>query len=366
MDRNRMKLTMLFAVVILVSAFSVNAKRPAYGAEQVINLKYASYYKADFGPAKPDVFWMEAVTKRTNGRVTFTTYWDGSMLKAVDLMPGVSRGLCDIAAGGATFYNPDSVPLLTIGNLPLISDKVDAIGLALGELAEKQAAVKEEIRRNNWKWLHALPVTTILGMKMPITKLEDLKGKKIRCGAGVVEAMKAVGAVPVAIPMPDVYEAMQRGVIDGYSAIPFSTVLAYKLWEVGPYIVDVGLGVYAYTNVVMNLDTWKKLPTDIQKVMEDASQEAVKSLAVVLMDDTKSKLPEMVKTGGKLIKLKADEKAKFRPYAEPIWDNWIQGVEKKGLPGKDVFKSYLAAVRNCESESKYKTEFDLYDEAFGK
>ena len=105
--------------------------------------------------------------------------------------------------------------------------------------------------------------------KKPIRKMEEFKGVKIRSHGPTAEMLKCLGATPVAFPMPELYQSLQKGVVDG-GVFPMEALKGWKLAEVTnchiqcppiPY----SLGFF----VVMNKDKWNSLPADIQDIIEN-------------------------------------------------------------------------------------------------
>ena len=66
----------------------------------------------------------------------------------------------------------------------------------------------------------------------PITKLEDLKGMKVRGGSRVINIMlEQLGATPVGMPITGVGEALSKGVLDA-TTIPWEVVPAFKVQQI--------------------------------------------------------------------------------------------------------------------------------------
>ena len=101
----------------------------------------------------------------------------------------------------------------------------------------------------------------------PIAKPQDLKGLMMRSTATYDAMFKALGCSPVSIPAGDVYSAMERHIVDGF-AYPLSPLPSTGLIEVTKTFIDhmvLGGGSIMF----MNLDAWKGLPPDVQKIITD-------------------------------------------------------------------------------------------------
>jgi TRAP-type transport system periplasmic protein len=100
-----------------------------------------------------------------------------------------------------------------------------------------------------------------------IARPQDLKGMMMRSAATYDAMFRALGCSPVNVPASDAYSAMERHIVDGY-AYPLSPLPETGLIEVTKTFIDhmvLGGGSIMF----MNLDAWKKLPPDVQKIIND-------------------------------------------------------------------------------------------------
>jgi TRAP-type C4-dicarboxylate transport system substrate-binding protein len=112
----------------------------------------------------------------------------------------------------------------------------------------------------------------IYGKDFSVRTPADLKGKKIAVsGTAASKAMELVGAAPTSMSSSDLYVAMQRGTIDATSR-PFLTGIGRKLYEVLDNVTVVNMS-YFTSLLSINLDTWNKLPPDLQEIVQKAADE---------------------------------------------------------------------------------------------
>ena len=103
----------------------------------------------------------------------------------------------------------------------------------------------------------------IISSKKQVKSLEDLQGMKVRIVGGPGTAhFKALGGVPTPMPMPDVYQALDKGVIDGAGA-PWEAVHAFRLYEVGKYVTMAPLAT-VYFSICANRAKIESLPADVR------------------------------------------------------------------------------------------------------
>ncbi|MBA7673439.1 hypothetical protein ES703_81637 [subsurface metagenome] len=117
-------------------------------------------------------------------------------------------------------------------------------------------------------WLSTSTPSAIATRDVPIRKLEDLKGLTIRAPGLAGEVIKALGATPAPTPMMEVYDAISKGVIDGETS-NFETLANFKFGEVVNYTTSVWQINFPYPfYVVMNKDSYAKLPADIKGIFD--------------------------------------------------------------------------------------------------
>ena len=155
------------------------------------------------------------------------------MLKGPEIYEGITKGVADVGIS-VYAYNAGRFPVVEAFLLPGISwDSAVSAGKALTEGIE--TLNPEELQDTH----HLMSFSTGPGqllMKTPVESLDDLQGLEIGATAGPRgDALNMLGATPVVMPMPDVYEAQSRGVIQGVIA-PYEALKGFKLVDVTDYI----------------------------------------------------------------------------------------------------------------------------------
>jgi TRAP-type transport system periplasmic protein len=118
-------------------------------------------------------------------------------------------------------------------------------------------------------YIGELPVTNQpfhIFLAKPIAKLSDLKNMKIRVFPAIAPAIKALGALPVVLPMPAIYTSMERGLVQGYVTGAAGVARQYK-GVTGAYVER---GFYRATfHFLMNPRAWAKVPAATQAKLLD-------------------------------------------------------------------------------------------------
>lgn len=211
-------------------------------------------------------YFLEQVTKETNGRVTFETYFGGSMTKSGETLKAVSGGLADIAFVPEGFCESQFYPLF-VAMLPYSTTSEWVANKALKEMFDTYAPFTEMCKKQGVVNLGPVVPSevVIVSTKKPINGLADMQGLKIRAMGAVNSEMSMLGATPVALDASEIYEALERDTVAAATGIPVTLAVSYKLQEVADYFIFSGIGTYTTSSLYMNEKTWNSLPEDIQK-----------------------------------------------------------------------------------------------------
>lgn len=287
----------------------------------------------------------QMIEEKTNGRVKITMYYNQSLISYPDTYVGLAGGVADLSA-----YQIDTTmgahSLNRIYNMPFISPGPDQIAMTkiYQELLNKFPELQQENEESNTKWLaiKALSPYHMHTTKKPVKFPEDLKGFKMCIAANPAEMtamMKEVGAALVPSVATANYENLAKGIIDGTLTF-FTAIDGFKFDELLNYhllIGESGLAQGAY-GIMVNLDTWNRLPADIQKIIEETYQWEVDEIAkgeVELERDVINRLREEGKT---FVELTPEEAQKWHDLAMPFIEQWIKDSEAKGWPARKVFE----------------------------
>jgi TRAP-type transport system periplasmic protein len=224
--------------------------------------------------------WAEKIKAESAGRIDYELYCDGTLAKMGDAVNRVEQGIADAAWDVPAAYGARFGGLNVIGVPGLYTDPEVAAGALwnaystgkLGEQKEVRLLVIQAVNNNSYY------------MANPLKQITDLDGAKIGMGSKIrATVIDTMGGVPVALKVPEYYQAMSKGAIDGIMSTAgavFDFGLQDQLkqiWE-GPF----GGGM---TMVVMNNDFYTGLPDDLKKVIDDNSGYATSRWASAYLRD---------------------------------------------------------------------------------
>lgn len=335
----RKKIGVLMFAIFVISAVFV-ALGPVSVAAGPVKLSYANFPPAPTFPCVQMERWKKEVEKRTSGKVVINTYPGGTLLKDKAIMDGVIAGTADIG-NLCMAYQPGRFLVTNATSLPLGIPNARVGSLVLWDLWEKYKP--EEFAKVKVLAMFTTAPTNIMS-KVPVRTLDDIKGLDLRASAGAAQIIGAWGANPVGMPMPATVEALQKGVVKGlYSSL--EVMKDFKFAETCKYVTMTDTVIYPFA-VVMNMDSWNKLPEDVQKVMDDLKIEQSEWTGTYMDNHVDAAMDWSVKEQKvEVIKLSAEEKAKWDAKLQPLIDKWVTDAKAKGLPAEAIVGDIQALIK---------------------
>jgi TRAP-type C4-dicarboxylate transport system substrate-binding protein len=350
------RVSVVAAFIILIFFAALHVSQAA--SEKPIILKLSSFLPETGTEGMLGKWWGSEIEKRSNGRVKVQYFFAEALVKTTDSLPALSSGIADVQFF-APGYFPSQMALSGASDLLFQTQSNWVSAKAFNEMAETYPPFQKMMKDNNIKLMSIWPASEVVMISVkPIKTLDDLKGKKMRAMGLMNKAMKMLGATPVAIPLPEVYEALERGTIDAVTGLPYHLVAAFKLQEAAKNLISPGIGCYASGGYFMNLNTWNKLPDDIKKIVNQVNQE-FPDVGIRMQNELHKKTTEtLLKAKCNIYSLPANEIAKWKTVLVPaIYDDWTKDMESKGLPGKETLTKYQELVKKYTPQDKYVSPF---------
>lgn len=272
----------------------------------------------------------ELVQKRSGGKFTITIGYGEQFSKDRENLDGIKLGAVD-AAHFCNFYHPGKNPAYMVFSLPFLPLGEWDVSLKVREkLFEHRALVADMDRWNAMTYATTLlPQYEFLGKGKPPTTLADWKGKRVRAGGGLGDAMEVLGAIKTTTTATEVYTSMQRGTMDAAS-FPFTYAhVAYKTHEVSDwYTTNMSPGT-AECPIVFNKDSWAKLPEQFKKLVRAAKDEVNKTQVEAYVTIDKKNLPMLAQKLKPVTYSKAQLEEFRRVAGKPVWDEWVEENKDK-------------------------------------
>jgi TRAP-type C4-dicarboxylate transport system substrate-binding protein len=327
-----MKKWMLWTTLVFFGLGVCLSAAPAFAADP-IKLTYSNFFPPKHIQSQLAEAWCKEVEKRTGGAVVVEYFPGQTLTKARQVYDGVVQGISDIGF---------SVLAYTRGRFPVMA----AVDLPLGYTSGKAAtavvnAVYQEFQPKEFDdtkvmYLHAHGPGLIHTKGKAVRKMEDMKGLKFRGHGTSALVVEALGGTPVPKPMPETYQMLQKGVVDG-AVYPFEANKGWKLGEVTDYCTASFSAAYTTSFfVVMNKDKWNSLPADAQKAIEQINVEWAAKHGDAWDTSDLEGISFFLSQGNQIIGLDQKEAERWKAAVAPIIEEYVKKATADGLPGQRI------------------------------
>ena len=277
--------------------------------------------------------------------IVWTEAYAGALYNFQNTLEGIQDGLADIGWVG-TLWEPNKMPLHNVTYYsPFVTDNSTHLREIQDELQTNLAVMNEEWTKYNQVYLGSQVIDGyVVVSRDPINTVEDLKGKKFFTPGAIARWLEGTGAVGVDGALPLYYNGIKTGQTDG-AILPGSSIVPFKLHEVAPYLTDARLGAMISGALTMNLDTWNRLPPELQELFKQLGKEYGVLVDQRVTENHKKHFELIATQGATLSVLPEAEQEKWVKAVPDIAGEWAARVEADGLPAKAVLKAYMDGVR---------------------
>lgn len=294
-------------------------------------------------------YWMNCVEEKLGKeKIQFNVYPAEQLGKAKDLLDLVRMGTADII-----YIVPSHVegklPLSGVTEIPGICPDIETGAKAAYKIA-RGILLEQEYKKHNVQPLFTLlgPPSQVQTIKKPINKIMDIKGLKLRTPGGIAEqAFTLLGASPVSMPAMELFEALQRGTLDG-CYLPYTSLPAYKIEEIANFgTVDAPFGT-VYILALINEKTWQGLNAEVQDIFLKAAEETMKHYPKKMSEEEQRIIKLCESKGMSTHYFTLEEKKELTELLKSLADQWVKSMEEKGLSGKKVLEEYRKAIQESQ------------------
>ncbi|HVP80663.1 MAG TPA: TRAP transporter substrate-binding protein [Thermodesulfobacteriota bacterium] len=326
-----------FGVALVVFLFVLPLSK--VGAQQkTISLNYSNLLPATHKISLVAQEWCNEIEKRTNGGVKITMFHGGTLTPATQAYDGVVKGVSDVAVSVFS-YHRGRFPLTEFSDLPIgVKSCVTAAKLFTEYYVKFKPKEMDDVKV---MYLHGNPPSVVHTVKKVVSKLDDLKGLKMRVTPLGTPIAKALGAAPVAMPMGDAYDALSKNVVDG-GFFPYEALEGWKLGEVVKYTTESWpVGFTSAWYVIMNKAKWDSIPPEMQKAIEQVNAEWIEKTGKTWDGIDEAGKAFSLKQGNKVVTLSKEEGDNWVKAVQPVLADYVKMTKEKGLPGDEVLKFAL-------------------------
>ena len=336
------KLLTVMLIALLVFAFTSCGKSSEAGEENY-NLKFSLAVSESNFQAESWRTWADAVTEATDGRVTFTFYYDDTLIDANTEYQQLLSGVADIA--DVHRYANDGFNISEVWKSLTSGIPEDAAVDFSYRLYEEFDAISDEFKdvKVLAQGFNGGTMYQLLTVNKEVKQPSDMAGLTIWCEADWNGFVEKCGATPVNTPFSEVYSSLQKNMYDGM-LIPTETLQSCNFAEVCKYCVKLNLSYASAPGHLMNMDTWNSLPDDIKEiidseeirsVVEKANVEGFKAAEEGAMEWAEETY------GTKEVVLTDQQHDAFMELVKEANLEKAAELDSKGLPGTEIVEALV-------------------------
>ena len=283
----------------------------------------------------------ELVKQKSDGKITVKVFAGGTLGNDVTMISSLQGGTLEMTVPDtSTLVGSAGLEPFGLINLPFLFDKAEQADALLdgpfGQKLHGQAAGEGAGRAG------------LLGERVPPghqqppadqQRRADFAGLKLRVIQNplFIETFTSLGASAQPMPFPEVYTALEQGVVDGQEN-PLATILASKFYEVQEHTV-ISNHIYSVWGLLMSKKFWDKLSPDEQQLITEAGKEATVAEREIIRAYAADALEKLKAEGMEVTTLPDAEVAKLREMTKPVWTKFTKQF------GQDSADAMLTALK---------------------
>jgi len=288
-----------------------------------------------FGP------WAEKVTQASEGTLKIEFIPGGVLGTEGQLLERVRSGVVDIAYDLPGYY-PGRFVKTDVVALPFLYETSEQASRALWKLYEK-GRISDEYEQVKTLGIVSVP-NAIFMSTTPVETMEDFKGKKIQASTKLrTNIALTLGAVPVSVPVTDLYQSLSKGVIV-VGMQQWTAVQPFRLGEVATNFLEVPLG-GSPMMFFMSKEKFDKLPPAAQKAIQDHSGEKfVREFSQFWDKVNREGRASIAAMPNRTIRTPGKEELEiWKKFLAPVQETWLRDTPN----GADLLKAYNDELANA-------------------
>jgi TRAP-type mannitol/chloroaromatic compound transport system substrate-binding protein len=292
------------------------------------------------------------VAERTGNKFQIKVHYGEALSKDRENLDGIKIGAFQMAHF-CNFYHPGKNPAWMVFTMPFLDLGDWDVQLKVRtDMMKHPAFVKDMDQWNAIPYMSGqLPQYEFMGKGAPPKTLENWKGRRVRAGGGLGDAMRILGGVLTTVPATEVYTGMERGTMDAASFPHTYSHAAYQLHTISNWFTNNMSPGTAECAAVINKDAHAKLPPQYQKLLQDVLPEANAAQIKAYVDIDKVNLPMFRSRLTEVLYTEAELK-RFREVAgQPVWDKWVADNQGK-FDAKGVLEAVVTGIEKAKKEKK--------------
>ena len=271
--------------------------------------------------------------KRANGAYKIEVFAGGSLLKVPEYFDSIRVGAVEIVMIDAAIFSFLDPKLGCVG-LPFLLNNIDAGIAAADQLNVLHDALFREKFNSAGLGMFCVGGVDLISNKT-VVKLDQWKGLLVGAGSPMTSRMfKELGASPVTIAWTDLYESLQKGVVDSTGQVVHGALMT-GLFDVSKE-VNLFFGQGAFNNFLVNLDVWNKMPREMQTILQEEIDKKCDWMKGTMRKLEKDDIKALKEKGIKVNVVSAAERARWADSLAAFNEQQIKSFGEFGANIKKI------------------------------
>ena len=341
---NKLAYFLLGICYIMFAAFTFTITSSKTASAEPTTFKWRAQH---FLPSQMETYgefvkWCDKLKIASNGRLEIKPFPVGAIIPQAEQWESVAKGVIEMGFSyGAYWVGKTPVAGFSVGIPFTLRDIQDQY--VMFQKLGLEDLVRANYAKQNIYFLRQLPcLSAVMTSKKPVHTVADLKGLKVRATGMIGEMLAAAGAAVAFFPGPEIFGALEKGIVDAAVFGPLSTQYELGFHEVTKYVVMPPFAVEG-DEAIINMDAWKALPDDLKMLLNLSIAEHTERIATVYRYESETALEAFLKKGAQVSFMPEPERMKLTELGWTVVDKYA-AKDPDFAKGEAILKDYLKLI----------------------
>ena len=278
-------------------------------------------------------------------QISWRESYAGVVAGNTEIFAAVQNGIGDMAQIG-TLFEAARLPLSQITfQVPFTGADAATMLEAMTEVHDEIPELKAAFEQHGHHLLALMGTDRyVLVTTFPVESVDDLDGRRIGVPGSAANWLRGTDAVAVSTQVSEYYNNMNTGVYDGVIAFA-SAIMPFSLYEVAPYVTDIGMGAMQSGAITINRSVWEGLPEEVREVMTEVSEEYTTQVGTAEVESAQNALIAAEERGATISSLSEEERKRWADSMPNLAEEWVNSLEGRNLPARELVSAYMEKLR---------------------
>jgi TRAP-type mannitol/chloroaromatic compound transport system substrate-binding protein len=280
------------------------------------------------------------VNELSGKRLEITLFSPGALVPTFEVWEALRRNVIQISQHYLVYWSGKDAAFKAANEWAVMQDPLQH--MIWHYIGDGKRIMEKICAKHGVHYLGATPIEAEhFWSKKPLRSINDLKGLKIRAGGAAAATVSALGASVVTIPGAEIYQALERGVIDACEFTTLTVNTNYAFHEVAKYITMPTYSGGGNYDWLVNQKAWNDLPDDLKKIVEVSVNETSLLYWLRIRQETVRVMEKLSKAGVQFVWWSDEDMAKLRKVRVEVMQKYAQ----ENAEYKEKFDSQMKVLQ---------------------